>query len=427
LFGGGPPPDPTRNRRELGLSGSLLGGYDDNLVPPGGGDPVVSYPSGYTGFGDAGLRYWVGRDVRSLEVKGRGFMNTYRNVGVGPSYGAEQSIRARTTLGRRTDFDVAQDLRYDPYFSLGLFGAIQAPDLPGTPDSNPTSALTETRSWTVNTSSGLTHRWTRRTKMDLGFSFNKQSYVQQRAFDSRAVAGSFALERLLNLTTSVRGAYRPSDTQYTQLDGNTLPLRTQTMEVGISYRRRLSPTRQIVFTGGGGPLHVSTLSPFTRVPGEFWRPSGYGTARLDFSRSWSVAADYRRSVTVLQGINPDPFVTDAALVSAGGLVRRWLETVFTAGYSNGQAGFGLGDTPGGSGGSYDGYTASAQARLRMSQLWSAVVSFNHYQYYLNTAASQLLGVAPQLHRNAVRVGLAWSLPLYGRYLATPVTPTDRRD
>jgi len=44
--------------------------------------------------------------------------------------------------------------------------------------------------------------------------------------------------------------------------------------------------------------------------------------------------------------------------------------------------------------------------------WSSVVSFTHYQYQLNEVASQLLGVSRELHRNAVRVGLSWSLPLY---------------
>src|SRR4051812_41526370 len=78
LFGGGSHPDPTRTRKELTLTVNALGGFDDNLAPPGGGGAIVPRPSGYTGFTDVILRYWFGRDVRSLELTGRSFMNTYR-------------------------------------------------------------------------------------------------------------------------------------------------------------------------------------------------------------------------------------------------------------------------------------------------------------------------------------------------------------
>ena len=263
--------------------------------------------------------------------------------------------------------------------------------------------------------------------MDLGVSFSNQTYVPQAAFDSRFVAGSFGLERAISPTTSLRGAYRPSDSEYTQLDGSKVSLRFQTFEGGVTYRRRLSRTRQVTVAAGGGPLHVSTIAILSRSPRQFWQPAGYGTMRADLWRSWSVAADYRRSVTTLQGITPEPFVTDAALVTAGGFVRRWLETVLSAGYSNGEAGFAsILEDP--RVGRYDGYTVSAQARLRLSRFWSAVVSVNHYQYYLNSVASQLLNVPPELHRNAVRAGVAWSLPLLGSYLAPPpAVPIERRD
>src|SRR5689334_13661492 len=101
LFGGGPPPDPTRSRQDLDLDGSILGGYDDNLVSPAGGNAFVPHPSGYIAFSDVALRYSAGRPERSFQFGGRGFMNTYRNAGIGPSYGGEQTMSAHTPLGRR--------------------------------------------------------------------------------------------------------------------------------------------------------------------------------------------------------------------------------------------------------------------------------------------------------------------------------------
>src|SRR5262245_61107187 len=90
LFGGGPPPDPARNRQDLTVSGSVLWGYDDSLVPPYGGLPVVPYPAGTTLFWDAGLRYHIGTEAKWFEVKGRGFMNAFSLEGVGPESGGEQ-------------------------------------------------------------------------------------------------------------------------------------------------------------------------------------------------------------------------------------------------------------------------------------------------------------------------------------------------
>jgi hypothetical protein len=142
-------------------------------------------------------------------------------------------------------------------------------------------------------------------------------------------------------------------------------------------------------------------------------PSAYGSIRIDFGRSWSVSSDYRRSLTVLEGITPSSYVTHTALVSAGGFIGSRLENVWSIGYSNGQTGGAEAVT---NPGKYDSYTGAAQLRLGLSRWWSALVSFNRNQYTLYGSA-QRVGLASRLHRNAVRVGFSWTLPLYGAYTA----------
>ena len=195
LFGGGPPPDPNRTQQELTLQGSLLGGYDDNLSSPGGGEALGPHPSGYIGFGDATLRYWVGKDARSMEVSGRAYMNTYRNVGVGPSYGGEQRLRVRTTLGRRTRVEVRAKPALYAVFFLGLFGATQRDVGAENPDRNPTNALTESGSWATDASASLSRQWTRATSMDVGYTFSKQTFVNGVGADSRTQVGSIGLDQ----------------------------------------------------------------------------------------------------------------------------------------------------------------------------------------------------------------------------------------
>src|SRR5262245_21525289 len=83
LFGGGPPPDPTRPRQELTLTVNLLGGYDDNLSLTGTDTNRPPDPNqdkaGYTRSGDVLLRYWRGTTQRSFEIEGRGYVNSYSN------------------------------------------------------------------------------------------------------------------------------------------------------------------------------------------------------------------------------------------------------------------------------------------------------------------------------------------------------------
>src|SRR5262245_62053759 len=123
-FGGGAPPDPNRTRQELTVSGNLLGGYDDNLTAPGVGEVFTPQPSGYVGFGDAMLRYFSGNQTRSLEASGRGYVVTYRNIGVGPSFGADQALSFRSSFNEHTTVSLRENLRYAPFFSLGVFSPL---------------------------------------------------------------------------------------------------------------------------------------------------------------------------------------------------------------------------------------------------------------------------------------------------------------
>ena len=64
-------------------------------------------------------------------------------------------------------------------------------------------------------------------------------------------------------------------------------------------------------------------------------------------------------------------MTHAVFLSSGGYVGRRVETVFTAGYSNGRQG---GRTPTGELGTVDSYTGTVQLRMLLSRSWSALVN-----------------------------------------------------
>jgi hypothetical protein len=407
VFGGGRPPDPTRTRQELFTQFTLLGGFDDNLSDGEGAGSFQPRESGYMGYGDAAVRYFVGRDVRSFDVNTRGFMNTYRNAGVGPSYGGDLTASGRANLGRSSNITASQTVRYSPYFTLGTFGALRGELGAANPDANPTNAVNERdRSWVLDSSAQFHHDWTRGLGMDAGYSLSRTTYVRGLAFDSLTHSVSLGAGQEIGRSGSIRGAYRRSDSDHDQQDGGTIPLINDTIDVGFAYQHDLSPTRRFSYAFGSGGIRVETLDSATRTPIEYWSPSGYATLRLDFGRSWNVSADYRRAVSVLQGLTPESFISDTGTLRAGGFLGSRVEAVVIAGYVNGQAGNGLE-------GRYDGYTGTGQLRFLLTRWWAGLVSFNHYQYRLNTVASESLRVPAEMHRNAIRVGLSWSVPLVG--------------
>ncbi len=406
-------PDSDRLRQELTLEMDLLGGFDDNLSPEGQGGvfEFLPRPSGYTGFAATRIRYWIGRPERSIEVRGGGFVNAFRNIGLTPSYGGELELQGRTELGRRTEVNVGQNVRSAPFFALGAFNSLQpavADAGAEVPDSSPMNAFSKIRSLALDTSASLRRRWTRRTTMDLSYNFNERTYEDGPAFDSRRHVGSLSYDRSIGRSSGLEASYRYSDFTSIDAEGNR-PIEDHTLELGVRYGRDVSRRRRVEISGGAGAVYTATIDALTRQPRRFWGPSGYATARIDLARTWTLAADYRRAVSVLQGLTAQAFFTHAGSVRLGGLLTDRMDLAFAGLYSNGQAG-GARDGP--EPGRFETYAVTSQFRVLVTRWWSAVVSYSHYRYRLNSVASRTLGISPT-SRNAVNVGFTVQVPLVG--------------
>ena len=122
------------------------------------------------------------------------------------------------------------------------------------------------------------------------------------------------------------------------------------------------------------------------------------------SRSWSLSGDYHGTVQTIEGVAPQPYVSDVVLLLLGGQFSPRFDTAISAGYSNGF-------NPGIIEGRSKTYSGSVQGRFRLSRAWYAVANVNHIQNRLNAAAAITLGVTPYVDRNAVRVGFMWTVPV----------------
>ncbi len=389
--------------QQLIVEGDLFGGYDDNLNLTSTSDPFVQHPGGALGYAEADLRYSIQKRDNGLNLNGRAYWNTYSNVGASSSYGVEQSVHARTTLGRKTRIEVNEGVRYVPFFTLGAFGSLTTATAGNTPDANPVNGLFQTRSTFADASGSIRQELTRRLALTGMYAFADSNYANSTFSDSRGHRGSVVLDKVLGRTDSINATYSRAFDTFHDPTGNRDVL-ADTLQGGYQYRRQVSRTRQLSVGVGGGAIHVDTTTPVIRAPLDYWLPSAYLSARLDLSRSWNLSGDYRHTVQMIEGVNPQPFTSHITLLMLGGRITSRIESVISTGYSTGLSA-GLVE------GTYDTFSAGVQGRIRLSHAWYSVLNFNHIQNNLNAASSILLGVPKNVDHNTVRVGITWVQPL----------------
>jgi hypothetical protein len=411
LFGGRPT-DPNRTRQELTLTANATSGYDQNLNP-GGGDPtdvLRQREGGYTIFADAGLQYFRGRAARSIEAEGRVYLTSYSGLGTGPAYGGTGRVAGMLTIGRRGRLELGQQVRYEPFFSFGAFAPLRDDvEVSSIPETDPTSGFSEERSWTMQTSASMGQRWNWRHLTTLDYGYSNRNYIGAFGHDSVSHSGGLSHDWSFNRQVSILTGYRFSDSVFTDVGAQQRPLQEHGIDVSLQFQRNLSATRRFSFSLGGGAAHVSTLATLTRRPIEYWAPAGQGSVRVDIERSWSIWADYRRGLTVLDGIALQSFFTDAALVRIGGLVGRRFDVAAIIGYSNGRAG----DQEGG--GRYESYAFTGQLSYAFSRCCSTVVNYYYYDYRLTGVLGLPIEFPSRFDRNAVRAGISMWLPLFGSF------------
>ena len=423
LFGGGPAPDPNRSRQDLTLSGDLSVGYDTWLTPGGSVgpvDPTAQQQSGHGAIGGVGLSYMRGRTQRSITIDGEARANGYSGIDAPSTVAGDVQFGAETRVGR-TQLRFFQDLRYEPTLVLGAPGSpVGGGDTSVPPITVPSNYL-EQRSWSATSTVSFDRRWTTRHTTQFSGAYSQVNYLDDIGNDGRTVFADAMYSWTLSRSSSLQPRYSVSDSDLRGIDGLTTPLQNQIVEVMMAYSRRLSPTRRLTLSGGGGGTHVSTLTAADRSKLAYWMPSGRGSASLDVGRSWALSGNYDRSATVLQGVSLTSFATDTARLNVTGLVNRRIEASIAANYSNGRSGGA--DTQG----RYENYSGALQALYAISRCCAASVNYDYFVYRFRNIVDLPTVVPPDYDRHAIRVGITISLPLYGTYVGGADSSGTRRN
>ncbi len=402
-------PDPNRTTHELTLNADVLSGHDNN-VSPDGATGTVSGPrqSSFTSVFGSNLRYLRTHGGASQEATARAFMNQFRNIGLRPLFGGDVSLRATQPLARRTTLMGRYQSEYSPMLA---FRSVGTPTTPEVADGitvrdifNPTSGLTQQKTLNHSGLLVLSQDWSSRNRSNVSATYTHRVYEHNYTMRSATAEVRHSWEFLRH--TSMRASYRRTSQVIEQVAGGERPLDSDTLTMGLEWRKDFSRTRSMVISGGPSANYIKTVRALDNTPLEYLSPSGYLSFRMDLARTWSVSTDFRRQNSFIEGVVRQSFITDATSVSLGGDLFWGVGLSLTGQYSTG--------TPNrGEVGSYKSGNGTLQFRYGLGSCCSVVASQSYYFHRLHDLASLTEGFPSQFERNAVRVGMTMQLPLHG--------------
>lgn len=419
LFGGDSPVDPNRTRSQLSMDFDLLGGWDDDFYRYNAvveERDLARRSDGYLGVGTAAMRFWRGRASRAFEANARTHVTSYSHEP--PLTGGDGSLAGHVNLGRRTDLSGEGRISYTPALTLNAFSPVEGLSTSGiVANADPTRSAAEISSRGLSGSAGVNHRWTPRHTTGVTVEGHARDF--SGADDivagynngwgrSAAVSHAWALNRTSALTLG----YRYSGERFEDRGNDIRPADVHGAEVGYTSRRTLSPTRTLAWGVSGGASHVQAISTVRQTPYDHVTASGGATARIDIARSWGLAGDYRRSISTLDGIVMDLFVTDATSLTVGGNLGSRLSLAVSGAYSNGK-------TRSDSNATFRNYIGTTQLQYAFSSWGAAVSSYSYYNHRLRDVVDAPEEFPLRLIRHSVRVGVTIQLPLFGNFTSGP--------
>jgi len=413
-----------QGRGDSGGSGQTLAilvngstGVDRNRDSNGQPLPPASFgaqQSGTISTVDSALAFSMNRGQSSLNANARSYAN-FGTEGVGRIVGASGSVQGTLALSARNGLVIDTSASYDPGILFDAFGAVAdqidtggAPGASagGVPGASPTQGVAEGRWLSYAGSAGVYRAWTTRQRTIVAGTFSRRQAQQGSGLDNTSGGGSARHSWAPREGKIVELGYRvDGQEQLTATGASTFY--TQSGDAVFSFDRRISPTRRVTVSLGSGLVYVRTPSDVTRTDVTFVVPSFSALARVNLFRRWELALDGRRDITVLRGLSPVVFKSDAGALRLGGTPVERLQLQFSIGASRGSA-------ESTSAGSFDMTTAVAQAQFALSRYAALSTSVNYYVHRLRDVTTLDPRFPSGFRRSSIRVGVSLWLPVIGR-------------
>jgi hypothetical protein len=435
IFGGSIRPS---DRHALDLSASLAEAYETNgLVDPdesGLFGPTEFQESGaYTNFAsDLTYSYRGGVEVQTrASTELRYYPQLGRIVSVSHQGGLDLSVRRGGTQVR-----VGQGVTYLPSNLAGLFaqpveqevGAIEI--LPPASD----YALYTDRYTNYLTSATVDQKISRRGSLSFDANYAYVDYVNPNPLfgledmPSYHAGGHYSYQLARN--KAINFGYGYGNASYS---AGLRPISQHSVDVGMTYQRRLSGTRMTTFqfsvgstTFGGSSLELVPLSdatgaiasvdptastapglvPPTSDTGRQYGVTGSVQVATQIGRSWTANGSYQRGLSYVDGLRDATF-GDSITLAANGFVDRRIDLTASVSYSKGNFPLAEENAPSG----YSTYSTNIRARLALTGSWAAYLDYLYYFYDFESRVPLPLGVPPGMTRNSIRAGLTLWVPI----------------
>jgi hypothetical protein len=405
-------------RTGVDVSGSIYGGYDENLLgtlPGQTVDPRFQRSGSYAGANSRLSVNWRGErsSVNGWGSVGSNYYPDYRRpfapiytggIGVIRPFGERNTLFARATA------------TYTPYVLSGFVPDLPSLDpLPVEPvEVDPGTTVSGRTLGRYSTFVGSSRRLSRKATINLqyGYSFTDYSDVSRQYSQHY---GSISFQRQLTRHARLRIGYGYRAVHNQALGGlvddSALDREMHDIDAGVDYTRSftLSMSRRtsVSFSTGssfftGSSISDAGVSERSRTR---FHVTGSATLAHEMGRTWRLSAIYARSAG-FSDLVFEPVTSDSVSASLSGLIGRRNEVSFRASTSRGNVGANRANN------SFNTYVAHGQWRRALTRFLAAQVSYLYYDHDFGESVRLPLGFPHAVNRNGVRAGLTVFFPLH---------------
>jgi len=412
-------PRRSNGGHQFEIDWAAMTAHDDNLTaePELVSDPRGGFGGGW-GSAEASARYIYEGQRTHLRATASGRDRYYPSLSNLSGVDAGGEFGASFDMSRNIRLSLSQAVRFQPYYqltfvpsgsgSLGAAAPIDPSDVeistPNTPAAD--DPLRPANARTINGGVGYAQKIGLKSRIALDYSYRLTS-LADRGVPYFSQNLNALITRGLTRYAALRLGYgHGRSSGIIDVDGRTTTVRgapqplltTHNVDVGIAYSRPLSRSRRTAFSFSTGSSVISDGDDSQ------YRLLLSATLAREIGRSWVANVDYRRGVTLIEGI-AGPAYADTVRVRFGGFIARRVDVGATTGYAKGYVGLTTAT------GSYATYAETADLRIALSRNFSFVTEYGYYHYDFDPIVDLPFGIGHSQNRQSIRFGISGWLPI----------------
>jgi hypothetical protein len=392
-------------KQSLTFAFSAAEAYDDNLEAAGEPRPAIA---GFFTSLVPEVRFESRGETVSFGATGGTSLRYYNDLGelivVNQSAGVGMSAK----ISRRTGLFVNQAVSYAPSYLYSLFVPLDQPVIGGIipPATDYSQNPGQVHSVSYQTTARVDQGLTRRSTLSVYSNLRITNYTGSDPgfYDFRALDLGARLSTSLTRDVKLGVDYTYRKTLYSSIQQPY----EQNLTFGVEYNlnRAIRAARRTTVAFHLGPAAAWGLLGEQSGLGRYL-VIGDAYVAQRFKRTWTARAGYHRGFTYVEGL-PNPAFENATSADVSGFFNRRTEFVASLSYSLGETAYLGTQMP------FDTWASDAKLRFALSRRVAAFAQVFHYEYSFDKRLPLPPGIANNLTRNGVRVGVTLWVPLMRR-------------